>query len=259
MSRVKESINKSFGSLINIALDKIGFSLVRTAQSLNHSMPRWKERMELVKRLGFSPRFIFDGGAFKGLWTREIALLFPGAEIVLIEPNIHVLNSMEKNISHIDPNPTIINSALGESKGKANFNIWGEVESDTAASLLNHVSGRATNVIEVDVETIDEISERTSIVPDLLKLDLQGGELAALKGATNVLKYAEFVIVEFGCLEAYVERTTPRDLMEIMYHNNYCLYDIVDCHYRPYDNALTGGDFFFVKNDSILRDYKGWE
>ena len=256
---MKKSILNRFGRMINMPLNRIGLSLVRTGQSVKDSMPTWKERMELAKQIGFSPRFIFDGGAFKGLWTQETARLFPGAEIVLIEPNSYVLESIKKNISHIQPTPTIINAALGELKGKAKLNIWREAESDTGASLLSHVSGNAANVIEVDVETIDNISERTAIVPDLVKLDLQGGELAALKGATKVLKHAEFVVVEFGCLEAYIGRTTPHDLIDLMYANNYCLYDIVDCHYRPYDNALTGGDFFFVKNDSVLREYKGWD
>jgi len=66
-------------------------------------------------------------------------------------------------------------------------------------------------------------------------------------------------MIEFGCLEAYADRTTPDDLLELMYQNDYCLYDIVDCHYRPYDGALTGGDFFFVKNSSVLRKHKGWD
>jgi FkbM family methyltransferase len=222
-------------------------------------MPTWKERMEHAKKLGFSPRVIIDGGAFRGVWSRGAAHLFPGAQIVLIEPNPFVREYIERNISHIQPPPKILNVALRESSGKTKFNIWREKESDTGASLLNHVSGNPNEVIEVDVETLDNISHQMSLVPDLVKLDLQGGELSALKGATHVLKHAEFMIIEFGCLEAYIGRTTPRDLLEIMYENDYCLYDIVDCHYRPYDGALTGGDFFFVKNYSVLRNYKGWE
>jgi len=88
---------------------------------------------------------------------------------------------------------------------------------------------------------------------------LQGAEFLALKGATGVLESAEMVITEFGCLEAYIGRATSRDLLDIMFDNDYCLYDIVDCHYRPYDGALTGGDFFFVKNWSVLRKHKGWQ
>ena len=46
--------------------------------------------------------------------------------------------------------------------------------------------------------------------------------------------------------------------MDIMYDNNFVLYDIVSLINRPYDEALGGGDLFFIKNSSRLRDYKGW-
>jgi hypothetical protein len=73
------------------------------------------------------------------------------------------------------------------------------------------------------------------------------------------LKYAELAIIELGCLDAYINRTTPRELIDIMYDNDFCLYDIASCNDRLYDGALTGGDLFFVKNSSNLRKYKGWE
>jgi hypothetical protein len=40
--------------------------------------------------------------------------------------------------------------------------------------------------------------------------------------------------------------------------HDYCLYDIIDLISRPYDGALTGGDFIFVKNNSQLKKYKGY-
>jgi len=82
--------------------------------------------------------------------------------------------------------------------------------------------------------------------------------LPALRGATQALRTAEMVVVEFGCLAAYHDRTTPRQIMDVLYDMDYCLYDIVDCHYRPYDRALTGGDFIFVKTSRPLKSFKGW-
>ena len=75
----------------------------------------------------------------------------------------------------------------------------------------------------------------------------------------RVLGDAEFAVIEFGVLEAYVGRTSPRELLDFMYDHDFTLYDITDCINRPYDNALCAGDFFFVKNSSPLREYKGYE
>jgi FkbM family methyltransferase len=243
--------------LINVPLNAIGFTLEKTTSG--GAAPTWADRMKLAKKLGFSPKGILDGGAFTGRWSQEVALLFPRTPIIIVEPNPFVQEDLKRNTSQIQPSPRILNVALGELQGKARLNIWREEKSDTGASLLDHVSGKANKSIEVDVDTLDSISQQSGFTPDLVKLDLQGAELSALRGATRVLEHAELMMIEFGCLEAYEERSTPNDLLKIMYENDYCLYDIVDCHYRPYDGALTGGDFFFVKNSSVLRSHKGWE
>jgi FkbM family methyltransferase len=248
-------------TLINGTLAKFGFEIKRleNASPRTSSMPEWKERLLHAKRLGLSPNVVVDGGAFRGLWAKDIAAMFPGSQIVSIEPNPFLQDIIRTNTSDVHPAVTILNLALGEHPEKRCFNIWRDATSDTGASLLDHLSGGASTVVEVQVDTLDHICETLALNPNLIKLDLQGAEFLALKGAIEVLKSAEMVIAEFGCLEAYIGRATPRDLFNIMYDNDYCLYDMVDCHYRPYDGALTGGDFFFVKNWSVLRNHKGWQ
>jgi FkbM family methyltransferase len=243
--------------IINTPLNAIGFELVRKASGAG--MATWIERLKLAKKLGFSPRVIVDGGAYTGGWSQDVSRLFTGAQIITVEPNPHVQDDIRRNISNIQPKPIVLNVALGGSKEKASLNIWRDETTDTGASLLTHVQGSANKAIEVDVDTLDNIAQQTGLMPDFVKLDLQGAELPALEGASRVLEHAELMMIEFGCLEAYEGRTTPRDLIDLMYENNYCLYDIVDCHYRPYDGALTGGDFLFVKNSSALRKHKGWD
>lgn len=257
---IKSMLNK----IVKRSFNAVGLEVMRKGEAQKSSIRKgnertWRERLRHAAKLGFSPRTILDGGAFRGLWSKEAAELFPTAQIILVEPNPFVQELIQSNISHILPSPILLNVALGESQRKASFNIWRDADADQGASLLDHVVGQANQIIEVEVDTLDHIAHKLSLLPDLIKLDLQGGELAALKGGTEVLKHAEFAVIEFGCLDAYVGRTTPRELLDIMYNNDFCLYDIVSCGDRPYDGALTGGDFFFVKNSSVLRNHKGWE
>jgi len=223
--------------------------------------PSIKDRIKNIIDLGFTPQCIFDCGASVGYWSYEASKLFPGAQIVAIEPNSLVIPKAEEILGKIKPPVIIEQCALGATEGKAYLNIfWNEDHTKmSASSLKDHVQGAPEKKLEVRLDTLDNICEKYGVVPDFLKLDLQGGELEALKGAERVLESAEVILTEFGCLEAYVNRTTPYDLFELMYKNDYCLYDIIDLLYRPYDNALTGGDFIFVKNDSPLKKYKGYK
>ena len=216
------------------------------------------ERLKLAKKNGFSPMVILDGGAFKGLWTKQAAELFPGAQFILVEPNPTLLPDIGQSIRGITPTPILVEAALGDNKGRGALNLWQNADVEAGASLLQHVQGPARQQIQVNLDTIDHIAERTGLTIDLLKLDLQGGELAALRGAGKSLAQVELAVIEFSCLAAYIDRTTPRDLLNFMYERDFCLYDIVGLADRPYDGALMGGDFIFVKNTSALRAHKGW-
>lgn len=216
-------------------------------------MPRCAQRLEHLKALGFNATNIVDAGAFSGGWTSEVNRIFPHSRFLVIEPNPHTQEKIRQAISAMGNRATLIQKAVADRSGRMTFNIWGDPNEATSASLQSHVRGDADCQLEVDVTTIDELIAQHAFTPELIKLDLQGAEVKALYGSAQALKTTEVFIVEFGCLQAYVSRATPRELLDIFYDNDYCLYDIVDCHYRPYDGALTGGDFFFVKNSSPLK------
>lgn len=223
------------------------------------TMPSVFERLKHMKRLGFRPKTIFDCGAFDGRWAKNVAAIFPGSQLVLFEPNKHMEEQLMENTRAIIPQPVLYPSAVADGPGKATLKLWSDPNRDSGASLLEHVRGDPVEMLEVATVSIDQVCAEIGAQPDLLKLDLQGGELPALKGADRTLSETEAVVVEFGCIEAYRRRTRPKDLFNFLSQRGFRLYDIVDCYYRPYDGALCGGDSVFVKSTSPLRRYQGWE
>lgn len=218
------------------------------------------ERLENMKKIGFDPKTIVDGGASIGHWSIQVKKLFPEAQLLAIEPNSLIINKAKELLEKVDdPKPIVEHSALGSENKTGYLNIWDNEETKmSGSSIKEHVQGDPKKKMEINIKKLDDIIEKYNIKPDVIKLDLQGYELEALKGSEKSLNLTEVVIVEFGCLQAYIDRTTPQELINFMYERNYFLYDIVDLIYRPHDNALTGGDFFFVKHSSNLLKYKGF-
>lgn len=224
------------------------------------NIPGSAQRIVNLQKIGFAPACIFDCGASVGYWSYEMSKIFPGAQILAIEPNEKVIEKTKETLRAVKPAPILEQCAIGAEDGVAYLNIWdNEHTKMSGSSLKSHVQGDPRLKMEVRLSKLDTLSEKHGLKPQLIKLDLQGAELDALKGASKLLETTEVFIIEFGCLQAYVDRTTPLDLMTLMYANDYCLYDIFDLIYRPYDNALTGGDFVFVKNSSKLREYRGYK
>jgi len=242
---------------IKLPLNMLGYDTV----SLNETrIPKVMDRLKNMKNHGFNPKVIIDGGAHLGKWSESMSEMYPKANFIIVEPNPAVNQKIEERINPTGIKYELIKKALGPEKGETFLNVWEEADTKlVGSSICEHVRDEEPNKVTCEVINIDSIAEEFKVTPDLVKLDLQGYELEALKGATKVMEKAELFLIEFGCLEAYVERATPRDLINFMYDHNFSLYDIVDLHYRPYDNALTGGDFFFISNNSPLKEYKGWE
>ena len=242
-------------------IKKIISSIKSSDQPVNKltCTPSCLDRLRNMKQIGFEPKYIFDCGASVGHWSWEVGKLFNNSQILAIEPNPKVAPKTREQLSKLPSSAVVEECAIGATDGEAFLNIWDNDETKmSGSSIKEHVQGDPREKVKVKLKTLDSLVMEHNMKPDLVKLDLQGYELDALKGAENLLKTAEVFIIEFGCLQAYIDRTTPNDLIQLMYKNNYCLYDIVDLIYRPYDNALTGGDFFFVKNDNKLKKHKGY-
>jgi FkbM family methyltransferase len=241
--------------VVNHALAPAGLKLHRKT----NTMPTYFDRLRHMKSLGFSPSVIFDCGAHIGRWTKEVAAIFPEASFFLFEPNTQLIDRIKRNLARVSADYTVFVNAVADEEKEVFLNLWENTDvMMSSSSLLSHVQGEPTQKVRAEVVTLDQIAGKHKVVPELVKLDLQGAELAALQGATELLKKTEVFIIEFGVLEAYIGRTTPKELVNIMYDSGYSLYDIVDLRYRPYDGALSDGDFIFTKNNSVLRAYKGY-
>ncbi|MBL8008326.1 MAG: FkbM family methyltransferase [Ignavibacteria bacterium] len=255
-------IKSSIGKLIKHPLNSLGYEVISKADKAkadNSAAPMYPERIALMKKNGFNPNVVFDCGAHKGIWSKTIHKLFPEARYFLFEPNPVLWERIEKNLSSVQMKYKLYKAAVGSKKGTAELNLWENIDPNgVGSSLCEHITGDPTKKVKTEVISLDDIADENNIVPDFVKLDLEGFEVEALKGSSRILQKTEVFMIEFGCLEAFIGRATVQEIINIMYSNDYALYDICNLSYRPYDNAMTGGDFIFAKNSSRLKSYKKW-
>ena len=92
---------------------------------INYSgIPTCTDRLKHLQQLGFSPKVIFDCGAFIGKWAASVAEIYPHAKFVLIEPNIELENEIKQRTLSIKKQVTLVQSAVADKSGEATLNIW---------------------------------------------------------------------------------------------------------------------------------------
>ncbi|MHA6249249.1 FkbM family methyltransferase [Pontibacter sp. CAU 1760] len=218
-------------------------------------VPSVSSSLQLAHKNGFTPKVIFDIGAFEGIWTKEIVQVFPSSSFYMFEAQ----ESKKEILDHISKTlPAKVDfhlGLLGAITGK-------EVvfyEYETASSVCKEFYDTGAKQKTLYLQALDEVVEnRRWPSPDLIKLDTQGYELEILKGGNKALKAAEAVIMEVSLLEIYKGAPLIEDVIAQMSNWGFQVYDICSLMRRPLDNALYQTDLLFVRKDSNLVSSRRW-
>jgi FkbM family methyltransferase len=173
---------------------------------------------------------LFDVGANVGSWTEGMLQRLPDARVFMFDPSPGCQAVIrEKNF----PRSTLIPCALGEQAGQASFCF--SSATDGSASLYVR---RDTPFLElkyqsvpVAVRTLDEVIDSLMLdFVDFMKMDIEGHELFALRGAKRALAAGKIgaLSFEFGCGNIN-SRTFFRDFWELVTGAGFTLWRITPC------------------------------
>jgi hypothetical protein len=94
----------------------------------------------------------------------------------------------------------------------------------------------------------------------LLKLDLEGSELDAMRGARELLPRIEVLVTEVQFYDVNHDgRPVFADVLRAAAAAGFILYDLASMSARPRDGRLRLGDAVFVARTSALAEDVRWE
>ncbi|MGB5086362.1 MAG: FkbM family methyltransferase [Methylocystis silviterrae] len=238
---------------IKALLRKSPYKIIRAADY--NRFEAIEETLRALKRRGYAPKVIADGGANVGSFSLLADEIFgPNLKIHMFDPQPACAPALE---------------ALARSRGYVHHAAAMGAKSDEALHFLvdpssvttgAHVGEVATpSTVSVLSITLDEVFA-SWVRPDdhmLLKLDLQGWELEALRGGRETLRNIEVALVEVSFFAQSYEPSIAQ-LVRFFDDAGFELYDIASLYPRPRDNRPRNGDFVFVRSSSALCEDKAW-
>lgn len=149
------------------------------------------------------PAIIFDGGANRGNYALMADKILGGRgtapQIYCFEPSAETFSLLGKNLGE-RKNIRLINQGLGERAGS--LTLYSNAKGSGLASVYNRellASGSGPHLTEqVGIISVDDFCTRNKIGHiDLLKLDTEGHELAALRGAAQMIARGAVANIQF--------------------------------------------------------------
>lgn len=141
---------------------------------------------------------VIDIGANIGVHTLLFSrLVGESGRVIAVEPYPPVITKLRKHLEHNQAGQVeIVERALSNEAGTATLKNALGVHNEGMASLWLSSSGEPVDEFEVGLSTLDAVVDEYQIRNvQLIKLDIQGSEYAALRGAVNILREQKPVVV----------------------------------------------------------------
>jgi FkbM family methyltransferase len=159
--------------------------------------------LDYLGRLSLKGKVVYDVGAHFGFSSLCFAeLVGPTGKVVAFEPNVFNQQRFELTMSHNQDLGRIIDLrkvALSDKCGEEDFIFSDNVDSGTSSgsflgdadtffekNLYENTFGFKR--VRVATVTLDELVAEKDMVPDLIKIDVEGAEHLVLSGGLKVLK-----------------------------------------------------------------------
>lgn len=162
---------------------------------------------------------LIDVGANKGQFSVAFRSVRPHARIIAFEP-LPEAAKLFSEIFHDDSKTELHRTALADEEGKTHFYV---ADRSDSSSLLKPGSGqerafgvRPKTEIEVTIRKLENCIDIDTLQrPILMKVDVQGGELAVFEGFES-LESVDFIYVELSFVELYDNQPLFQEVNEYL-------------------------------------------
>jgi FkbM family methyltransferase len=192
---------------------------------------------------------IYDIGAHVGTWTLLAKAIFPSARVHAFEPLAEHQDGFRKQFPD-SSDVTLHPVALGSANTNALFHVTNASSSSSVLPLADacrlHFGLREVERVSIHLHRLDDYRTAHQLsLPDMIKLDVQGYELEALKGGLQCLKSARAVLMEVSFVEFYRGQPLFEDVVCFMADHGFRLHAVSVT--TPVGKPLVQTDVLFLQ------------
>lgn len=193
---------------------------------------------------------VFDIGANRGEWACAIHAALKGdVQLFLFEPQTACLPGLKAAVGRM--RATVVHAAVGEAVGKATLYSPGDMAGNASLHQRkdSYFAHQAFAPAEIDVLSIDSFLATKRIEQvDFIKMDIEGHELFALRGASEALRRKAIRAFSFEFGSGNINsRTFFRDFWDLLKDRDYRIWRI-----------LPGGRLLLLEDyDEMSEQFRG--
>ena len=239
------TLEESHSALVCRIDDAISFSApIACKNDLAHYATSFEGRAEfaaLAQTAAGPGGVLFDIGAHCGLISALWCAAKSRNRVFSFEPSPALVRRLAeiRALNQFDDRMNISQIGIGESNGAAEM-LMDPVGGFVQSRRFDHTMWSVPESIEVAIESIEAASARLEVIPDFIKLDIEGYEYEAIKGSASFLsrhKPAIFLELHLNYLEQ--RKLSPRTVVELLLQCGYSFFSYAGAKLKAEDVYRT--------------------
>ena len=238
----------------------LGKKLLERAGFVIHRVPANRfEAMETTLRQlrtgGYRPRVVIDGGSNRGQWFGIASSVFPESEFHLIEPQRECWPTLDAAAAR--RGRTHVHKTVVTAPGVSSVRMHRGGDGISTGAFVTDDDERFPADLTAAAATLDGLFAARVQADDraMLKLDIEGHEIEALKGGATLLERVEVILCEARFFDVYGSGDpTIGTLIAFLEARGFLLYDFASLSGRKLDARLWLGDPIFIRRGSPLGE-----
>lgn len=189
--------------------------------------------IQLIHRLDKNNPVVLDVGSNYGFVSLALQTHLPAeSSIYAFEPHPDIFKAFSQSIQFNNFNNIFLfNNAVGNETKEIELNLYGQ-----SSNILKKNLKQQSSSIPIGQLKLDEFLKEKNMVPDYIKIDVDGYELEVLKGLSETIKNYKPILV--------VEPNEDRRVIDFLIANNYTL---LDADLKAYNSLID--NIFCINND----------
>ena len=198
-----------------------------------------------------SPATVFDIGANRGQFALAVRRWAFKARVIAFEPLAEAADTFRR-VFQGDSAVTLHQAAIGPQAGEATIHVAAAEDSSSLLPITTLQDRLFPGTSEIRTEIVkvgrlsDFVAPNEIVSPAMLKLDVQGYELEALRGCEELLKRFSYVYAECSFMELYSGQKLVNDVIEWLQKRGWFLSGIYNMLYDSKGKSVQA-DFLFHK------------